>query len=309
MYWNFSGIITKPGDGRFSAASGPISVEIGFGNGEYLQYLASSRTDSTVIGIEVSRWCISKAARRMAASGLNNVRIMCGDAKYLLKYSFESNCVREIYMNFPCPWPKRRHAERRVAREDFANLISSCLEPGGWFVLATDVDWYAEAAEDIFARDTSFETEPIRHNEKRDYATKYERKWRSMNRDIFELRAVKRDNAEPDRKKEDDTAHMEEMEISAAPEDIFRELVASLRGDVVEGPDFRTVFRDIFWDGQNNALVKIISVDEGFEQHYYLRITQHDGKTRIMPDSVGHPYKTPAVRAAARHAAKKLAAF
>ena len=55
MYWDFGKIIVKPGARHFNGRERPISVEIGFGNGEYLQYLASSRPDSLAVGIEVSQ--------------------------------------------------------------------------------------------------------------------------------------------------------------------------------------------------------------------------------------------------------------
>ena len=319
MYWNFEKIIVKPGGRRFDGHERPISVEIGFGNGEYLQYLAASRPSSFAVGIEVSQWCASKAARRALANGLGNVRIICGDARHLLKLVFEPSCVSEIFMNFPCPWPKRRHTERRVARGDFADLLASVLAPNGTFTLATDVDWYAEATAEIFSSHPAFGTMPVIRNPERDYATKYERKWRSMGRDIFEFRAGKHGDFEQEdleqgvkmNMKEDDETRMDELEIIERIEQPrtrgLLERVADLRGDEIEGAGYRVFFRDAYSDGRGDALVKTISVDEGFEQHYYLKITEHDNRLRVAADSVGHPYKTPGVRASVRHAAKKLA--
>ena len=318
MYWDFGKIIVKPGAPGLGGGERPISVEIGFGNGEYLQYLASSRPGSLVAGIEVSQWCVSKAARRALANGLDNVRILCGDARHLLKFAFEPSSVSEIFMNFPCPWPKRRHSERRVARSDFADLLAARLAPDGTFTLATDVDWYAEATAEIFSNHPTFATTPVIRNPERDYATKYERKWRAMGRDIFEFRARKRDDSEvermePDVKmkaKEDDETQMDELEIlgqagQSETRSLF-ERVAELRGDETEGAGYRVIFRDAYSDGQGDALLKTISVDEGFEQHYYLKITERAGRLKVTADSVGHPYKTPGVRASVRYAAKKL---
>jgi tRNA (guanine-N7-)-methyltransferase len=176
-------------------------------------------------------------------------------------------------------------------------------------VLATDVDWYARETRGIFELHEAFEAKPEERNAARDYVTKYERKWRSMGRDIFELRARKKmDNAALPAK-EDDDEPMEDIEIPVSETwGDFREKVSELCGDTLEGAGFLAVFREVFWNG-NAALVKIVSVDEGFEQHYYLKIIGHKGKLRIRPDSVGHPYKTPAVRACVRHTAKKLALF
>ena len=319
MYWNFEKIIVKPGARRFDGDERPLSVEIGFGNGEYLQYLASSRPDSLAIGIEVSQWCATKAARRALSNGLRNVRILCGDARHLLKYAFAPSSVSEIFMNFPCPWPKRRHTERRVARGDFADLLAFGLVSGGEFTIATDVDWYAEATADIFSRHPAFEASQVTKNPKRDYATKYERKWRGMGRDIFEFKARRNgvwnpEDTKPGVKidsKEDDETQMNEPEIIERIEQTetrgFPERVAELSGGEIEGPGYRVFFRDAYSDGKEGALVKVISVDEGFEQHYYLKIAKNGEHLRVTADTVGHPYKTPGVRASLRHAAKKLA--
>ncbi|MDR1884856.1 MAG: tRNA (guanosine(46)-N7)-methyltransferase TrmB, partial [Synergistaceae bacterium] len=183
MYWNFGGLLRGPRDARFSRADGGLVVEIGFGNGEYLAHLAGANPDSTAVGIEVSQWCIAKAARRALAMGRLNVRLLHGDARYLLRAAFEPECVRAIYMNFPCPWPKKRHAGRRVATPDFARLISSRLFPGGTFTLATDVGWYAEETREIFAGCAGFEAETAEGVAGLGCGTKYERKWSSMGRD------------------------------------------------------------------------------------------------------------------------------
>jgi len=211
-------------------------------------------------------------------------------------------------MNFPCPWPKRRHSGRRVAGGDFADLIASRLAPGGTFTLATDVDWYALEAGEIFGHNEAFETSPAERNGPREYATKYERKWRAMGRDIFVLKAAKKNGHETQETKEEDGSPMEEIEtrekISA---ENFSERLLDLRSDTAEGEGFRAMFRDVFRSGESDALVKVISVDEGFEQHYFLRISLRDGRLHVRPDSVGHPYKTPAVRASVRHALRKFA--
>ena len=316
MYWNFDGVIVKPGARRFDGGKCPISVEIGFGNGEYLQYLASSRPGSLAIGIEVSQWCAAKAARRILANDLRNVRILCGDARHLLKFAFGPSSVNEIFVNFPCPWPKRRHSGRRVARGEFADLLASSLTPNGTFTLATDVDWYAEATEEIFLRHPAFETMTVIRNPEREYVTKYERKWRAMGRDIYEFQARKRVHGGPedmgtDMKtdiKENDETGMDELEITGQPgTSSLLERVTDLRGDETHGTGYRVIFRDAYSDGHGDALVKVISVDEGFEQHYYLKISERGGRLRVAADSVGHPYKTPGVRASVRYAAKKLA--
>ncbi|MDR3279423.1 MAG: tRNA (guanosine(46)-N7)-methyltransferase TrmB [Synergistaceae bacterium] len=308
MYWNFSDIIVGAGNGRFGRHSGTVALEIGFGNGEYLRHLALSERYSLVVGIEVSQWCVTKAARRALAGGSRNIRLMCGDARHIMKYAFEPESVSGVFMNFPCPWPKRRHAERRVARNDFAELLASYIAPGGEFTLATDVGWYARDTRDVFASCDSFDTGPAILNPERDYVTKYERKWRAMGRDTFQLTARKKQGLTEARTDIGDDNMTECTETISQTGGDFRQKVASLEGNVVEGPDYRAMFRDIYWNGDDEALVKIISVDEGFEQHYHIRIENRRGRVNVRTDPVGHPYKTPSVREAVKHAALKLSA-
>jgi tRNA (guanine-N7-)-methyltransferase len=315
MYWNFRDILRGPDSPRFTAADGPLAVEIGFGNGEYLERLAATRRDATVIGIEISQWCLAKGARRALSGGFENIRLLLGDARYLLKYAFEGECILEAFMNFPCPWPKRRHSGRRVTRGGFTGLLGSRLLPGGTFTLATDVDWYAAETMEAFGALPSFEVEPVvRVEHPRECGTKYERKWLEMGRDIYEVRARKNERAErgaPIQSGERETAELAELplESSAALDaESFRDLALSLKNDTLEGPGYRVVFREAFLGPDMSALVKIISVDEGFEQHYYLKLVHADGKLLAKVDSIGHPYRTPGVRASLRHVARKTGA-
>jgi tRNA (guanine-N7-)-methyltransferase len=312
MYRNFGEIAPHLPAKPFGAKSGRIVAEIGFGNGEFLQYLAESKTDFLVVGMEISQWCIAKAARRFLAARAGSVRILHGDARYLLRYAFEPGSISEVFMNFPCPWPKKRHEGRRVTRGGFAELLRSRLAEGGAFNLATDVDWYAEEAAKVFSETAGFAASGPERNGTREYATKYERKWRAMGRDIYAVRAVK--TAVPaggEKNVEEETPSLEEYDAEIALASAASDLasaVSALSGETIEGRGCVAVFRDVFAGERGQFLVKVISADEGFEQHFYLKIRENNGKIQISADTVGRPYHTPGVRAAIRHAAKRLSA-
>lgn len=308
MYWNFHKILIGSQAPRLRAEDGPIIVEIGFGNGEYLEHLARTRPEALVAGIEVSQWCIAKAARRALACGLDNVRILAGDARYLLVHAFEPGSVAEVYMNFPCPWPKRRHTERRVARPQFAGLIANVLSGGGRFTLATDVDWYAQETRDVFAAHAAFETGPVVRNPEREYLTKYERKWREMGRDTYKLTAAKTHPPATHDAIPADEGDELSMEIRCDDAKQTNEALASIKGDILEGRDYKVMFKEVFQAADGTALILVISVDEGFEQHYYLKLIRSGETLRGKVDAVGHPYRTPAVRASIRHLMQKLGA-
>lgn len=308
MYWNFTDILRTPANVPLSAKDGEPIVEIGFGNGEYVEYLAKSRPEALVVGIEVSQWCLAKAARRVLSAGLGNVRLLLGDARCLLDLAFEPHAVSEVYMNFPCPWPKKRHAKRRVNRPQFPSLISRALKRGGTFTLATDVDWYAVETAGVFGANGDFETLPILCNPEREYLTKYERKWREMGRDTYLMCAKK--TAEDLPVDEREPKGVETMEAQMAFDTgTFRERLSSLKGDTIGGRDYLVKFRDVFFSEDDTALINVISVDEGFEQHYYLRVVANAGKNvHGQVDAVGQPYRTPAVRASLKHLMHKIGA-
>lgn len=292
----------EPKDGWSSvAASGEIFVEIGFGNGEFLEYLGRTYPDVAVVGIEVSQLCAGKGARRAISAGLKNVRIMHGDARFLLGRCFEPGSVSRIYMNYPCPWPKARHASRRVTVPAFGDLLDRVLKKGGVFELATDVEWYAREAESVITGRGGFESEPVVKNPERPYATKYERKWKAMEKDTWLLRIIKAG---------------EVPEIEARPEDWPTEgetgsemttdtLLSLLKGS--EGTSKsggRWVMRETFISPDDIGLVQVITADDGFEQHFYLKVIPRGSGFKVKVDSIGHPFRTPAMRAALMHALK-----
>ena len=299
--WNLNKIIIEqndrlPVDWKALSPSGRIFVEIGFGNGEFLEFLARSNPEVLVVGIEVSQWCAAKGARRIMEAALDNARILHGDARFLLRHSFAPESAERVYMNFPCPWPKTRHAQRRVTVPSFAALINYLLFPGGTFELATDVDWYAEETARVFSDTELFRADKVITNPQRPYVTKYERKWKAMGKDTFGLVIHKDKRLEKEPEGEEDwpmegTAETKKTVIEAARE------LKGLEGDGV-GRKGHWVIRDAYISEDNVALLLVITADEGFEQHFYLKVVENARGLNIKVDSVGHPYRTPAMRAA-----------
>jgi tRNA (guanine-N7-)-methyltransferase len=302
MHWNFTDILISS-EKTFGPSDGAVIAEIGFGNGEYLEHLARTRPECTVVGIEVSQWCVTKAARRALAAGFRNVRLIQGDARSILRYAFEPGCISEAYMNFPCPWPKRRHAGRRVASQRFAGLVCGRLALGGSFTLATDVEWYALQTRDAFLAHGSFRADPVEVNPKRDYVTKYERKWKEMGLDTFVARMTKISDAPDETDRRTGEEHEEEGKIMTDP-DIenlaLRDRLSAVLGETIRKDGYVVIFKELFISGDDTALLSAISVDEGFEQHYYIKAVQSGTKTLGKLDAIGSPYRTPGVRASLR---------
>lgn len=131
----------------FSALFGrtaPVTLEIGFGNGESLVSLAADHPGEDFVGIEVHRPGVGHLLLRADALGLANLRVLCRDAVEVLERRISDASLDTVLLYFPDPWPKKRHHKRRIVQPAFVELVARKLRPGGRFRLATDWQHYAE---------------------------------------------------------------------------------------------------------------------------------------------------------------------
>jgi tRNA (guanine-N7-)-methyltransferase len=122
----------------------PVTLEIGFGNGENLVALAAAYPDQDFIGVEVHAPGVGHLLHKAAAAGLANLRVIQHDAVEVLRERIAPGSLAAILVLFPDPWPKKRHHKRRLVNGAFAELAASRLAPGGTLQLATDWVPYAE---------------------------------------------------------------------------------------------------------------------------------------------------------------------
>lgn len=122
----------------------PIALEIGFNRGRFLQALGRQFPERNHVGIEIRRrypWVLSY---KLVEEGPDNVRIIWGDGKALLPALFKEGGVAHLYINFPDPWWKNRHAKRRLVDSTFAARTFELLAPGGRVWVKSDVPAIAE---------------------------------------------------------------------------------------------------------------------------------------------------------------------
>ncbi len=121
----------------------PIKLEIGFGGGNFLIEMAASETKSNFVGLDFYHKGIRKTVTRLNNLKLTNARIAYGDARERIPRIFGEGELSEIYINFPDPWPKKRHIKRRLIKPDFLKMLSGKLRQEGRIRLATDCEPYA----------------------------------------------------------------------------------------------------------------------------------------------------------------------
>ena len=146
----------------------PLHFEIGFGSGEHLAYRADLLPDQGFIGAEPFLNGVVGALGHLRDRRLPNVRLHMGDALEVLE-RVTDGALTMVYLLHPDPWPKARHAKRRMVNPGPLDLIAAKLKPGGEFRLGTDdptycrwsmmtmsrrrdFEWLAEHAEDFLTR-------------------------------------------------------------------------------------------------------------------------------------------------------------
>ena len=115
----------------------PLHLEIGFGSGEHLAYRADLLPDHGFIGCEPFLNGVATALTHIRDGHLANVRLWMGDALDVLR-RLPDESLSFVYLLHPDPWPKNRHAKRRMMNDGPLDLIAAKLKPGGEFRLATD---------------------------------------------------------------------------------------------------------------------------------------------------------------------------
>lgn len=154
--------IEVQGDGQIDARSlfgneRPLHFEIGFGSGEHLANRADMLPDHGFIGAEPFLNGIAAALAHVRDRHLRNVRLWRGDALEVLQ-RVPDGALSFLYLLHPDPWPKARHAKRRMVNDRPIDLFAAKLKSGGEFRLATDDPTYLEWSLMIMQRhDRQFE--------------------------------------------------------------------------------------------------------------------------------------------------------
>ncbi|OSZ64208.1 tRNA (guanosine(46)-N7)-methyltransferase TrmB [Sphingomonas sp. IBVSS2] len=173
----------------------PLEFEIGFGAGEHLAGQAAMRPDHGFIGCEPFLNGVVGALGHVRDGDLRNVRLHMGDALEVLERLPDASLDR-LYLLHPDPWPKARHAKRRMMNHGPLDIIAAKLKPGCEFRLGTDdptycrwsmmimdqrrdFAWQAKTAQDFLTRPADWPE------------TRYERKARRQGHEVWYFRYIR----------------------------------------------------------------------------------------------------------------------
>ena len=171
----------------------PIHIEIGMGKGRFLMELAELHPEINYIGIERYTSVLLRAIQKMEEHPISNVRFLCVDAKTLPEI-FAKEEINRIYLNFSDPWPKDRHARRRLTSSEFLNCYDMFLAKEGHLEFKTDnrglFDFSVEEIENSPIWNLDAKTYDLHNDETMNVGnimTEYEEKFSSKGNPICKL--------------------------------------------------------------------------------------------------------------------------
>jgi tRNA (guanine-N7-)-methyltransferase len=185
--------------GAVFGRAAPLVLEIGFGMGEATLAMASADPERDLLAVDIHAPGVGALLRGADTLGLDNLRVVIGDAVDVLYDDLSPGSLDEIRIFFPDPWPKTRHRKRRLFSPGFARLAATRLRPGGRLHLATDWTPYAEQMLDVLRR------EPLLTNDHPGFAprppwrplTRFERQGLARGRQVHDVLARRRESSPP----------------------------------------------------------------------------------------------------------------
>ena len=115
----------------------PIYIEIGSGMGQFITTLAAQYPEINFVSMEREKSVMYKVLDKTKEMGLKNLKMICNDAIELNEY-FKYKEISRIYLNFSDPWPKKRHAKRRLTYHTYLALYKQILKDDGEIHFKTD---------------------------------------------------------------------------------------------------------------------------------------------------------------------------
>lgn len=121
-----------------------VEIEIGCGKAKFLIARAVENPEVDFLGVDVVWKWMKHGVARSGKRAISNIKFLKSDARELVLYGIPDESVSVFHVYFPDPWPKRRHAKRRLVTGAFLKLLHSRLQRDGRIELATDHGDYYE---------------------------------------------------------------------------------------------------------------------------------------------------------------------
>ena len=166
----------------------PVIIEYCSGNGAWIASKAAANPNINWVAVELKFDRVRKVWSKIKNLGLNNLIVIYGEAHVTTRQYFQKDSISDVYINFPDPWPKKRHAKNRLIQPEFATELSRILKEGKSLTFVTDDVPYSEWLVEVMGSHKDFVSrypEPFYLTEEPNYGTSYfDELWRSKGRTI-----------------------------------------------------------------------------------------------------------------------------
>jgi tRNA (guanine-N7-)-methyltransferase len=273
-------------------------IEVGFGDSSFLVELAQNNLDKNILGLEISLPSLRKGERKVERSGLTNVRFIQARAQAVLWALCAENSVNALIINFPDPWPKPAHHQRRLINDRFLQLVAPRMPAGGVIDLATDHSEYAGWISSCLERSPYFnsrlDSQYVTQDDDR-LRTKYEEKALAGGQTCFYFKWQRNCRKAPDVFSIPQELPMPHVLIQTPQNQ--EQISQRFQPTVFTSESASVRFIDLYQSvGQDSLLVDTYISEEPIEQRVLLAITWREtGDCLLHLHEVGFPRPTPGI--------------
>lgn len=167
----------------------PVCLEFCSGNGGWIAAKAIAEPECNWVAIERKFERVRRIWSKVKNFELANLLGVCGEGFRVARHFIPKESIRSVFINFPDPWPKRRHAKNRIVQVPFIQEVHRILEPEGVLTMVTDDALYSKLMIEVMLKFSHFESvfaHPYYVLDYPDYGTSYfEDLWREKGKDIY----------------------------------------------------------------------------------------------------------------------------
>lgn len=248
-----------------------IWVEIGFGSGRHLLHQAKKNPHIQFIGLEIHKPSIEQVLKQCELQNIENILVIDYDARLFMEF-LPSNVVERIFVHFPVPWDKKPH--RRVFSAAFIEEALRVLHVNGTLELRTDSQLYFEFTFSQMMQLSKANVQ-VKKNAELEITSKYEDRWRKMEKDIYDVTLTNESASLPIPKL--GTLCFDECVDFSKVRDGFKD-------DLLRGDGFFVHFEELFEIDDKSGLIRLsFGANERNEKCYILI---QEGKLSYLPDRI-----------------------
>lgn len=249
-----------------------IWIEVGFGSGRHLLHQAKKNPHIQFIGLEIHKPSIAQVLKQCELQSIDNILVLDYDARLFMEF-LPSNSAGRIFVHFPVPWDKKPH--RRVFSSAFVEEALRVLHLQGTLELRTDSPLYFEFAFNTMMLPSKAQVS-VYKNALLEISSKYEDRWRKMEKDIYDVTLHNELHSHP-------ISQMAKLEFKERID--FKKVCAHFEQISMRGEGFFVHFEELFTINETSGLIRVSFGANERNEKAYIWIKE-EGHVSYFPDAI-----------------------